>query len=208
MLLNNLQSRIKGLGLVFSLMFGFVLLSVIGAQAQYYPQQERGKSDKYKNKGDKHKDKGDKHSADRRGNDADDDRDDDDDSDYRNRRSNRDNDDRDDDNDDRYDRQRNNNGDILGGIFGRSNGNNSYSAARREGYSDGLRAGAEDARDGDRYNPRKNSDYKRGADGYDRGDGNRGQYKKAYREAFLQGYNQGYNRRNSVFGNRNRRRGY
>lgn len=84
---------------------------------------------------------------------------------------------------------------------------NNYSTARQEGYRDGLAAGRDDSFDGERYNPQKHSDYKKGTDGYN-GRGSKGQYKQAYRDAFLEGYAQGYNRNQNVYNNRNRRRGY
>ena len=68
--------------------------------------------------------------------------------------------------------------------------------------------GHQDARDRDRYNPQKHSDFKKATDGYNRSYGDKGQYRQAYRDAFVQGYREGYSR--NGYGNRsnNGRWGY
>lgn len=157
---NNLQRRIKGLGIAFSLMFGFVLMSAVSASAQYYPQ------DNQQNRQDDRRDRA------------------------RERR-------------DDYNRNRDNDRRNNDGYYG-NNGNyggygNGSNVARQEGYRDGLAAGRDDARDGERYKPQNHSDYKKGTDGYNSRYGNKGQYKQIYRDAFMQGYNQAY---------RNNQRGY
>lgn len=158
MITKNLQRKLKNAGLVFSLAFGFLVLSAVSAQAQYYPQNQR---------------------QDRR--------------------------------DDRRERQRERRDDYRNNNRNNNNyygNNNYYNTARQEGYSDGLAAGRNDARDGERYNPQKHSDYKRARDGYSGNSGNKGQYKQTYRAAFLEGYAQGYNRNNNGYGNGRRRNGF
>lgn len=81
-----------------------------------------------------------------------------------------------------------------------------YNVARQEGYRDGLRAGADDARDRERYNPQKHSDFKKATDGYQRSYGDKGQYRQVYRDAFVQGYREGYSRY-GYENNRNRNNG-
>jgi hypothetical protein len=100
------------------------------------------------------------------------------------------------------------------GTYGGRNGRNTnemYRVAQDYGYNDGLRRGAEDMRDRDRYNPEKASDYKKATNGYDSYYGNKDEYKRAYRDAFLRGYDDGFNRynqngrtTNGRSGNRNR----
>ncbi len=200
--INNLQQKIRNIGLVLSLVFSFVLLSSVDAKAQYqdpnyYPQSRRN-DDHHKNK----------HKHDKRGNGNYNrgNRDNDRDGDYDDDR-----DDRDDDNG-RYDRNRNNNDNGYydrngnyhpnnnNGNYGNNrNGNNIYRIAQQNGYNDGLRKGAEDARE-NHSNPQGTSEYKRATNGYNSSYGNKEQYKQAYRQAFLQGFdeaqNRGYNNRN------------
>jgi hypothetical protein len=207
----NLQQKIKNIGLVLSLVFSFVLLSSLNVKAQYrdpnyYPQNRRN-DDHHKNKH-----KHDKHGNGNynRGN-----RDDDRDDDY-------DNDDRD-DNNGRYNRSRNNNdggyydrngnyhpnnngGYNRNGGYGNGGYNNSfYRIAQQNGYNDGLRKGAEDARER-HNNPQGTSEYKRATNGYDSSYRDKEGYKQAYRQAFLQGFDEGQNRyyNNGRYGNRNR----
>ncbi len=52
--------------------------------------------------------------------------------------------------------------------------------------------GREDAKDGDRYDPRRHNWYRDGDRGYNNRYGSREQYKAAYRDAFERGYAQGY----------------
>lgn len=64
--------------------------------------------------------------------------------------------------------------------------------ARDHGYREGLEKGAEDARDGDRFDPLRHKWYREGDRHYNSRYGPRDQYKMAYREAFRQGYEAGY----------------
>ena len=177
--------------MVLSLAFGFLLLSVMNTQAQYrdpnyYPQGRQDDQDRRE------------HSRDHR----DDDR-------------NRDNGNyhrRDRDDDQRYERNRRSDNGYYGNDgYNNGYGNNIYRMAQKYGYQDGLNKGAEEAREGDRYNPESTSPYRNATNGYDRSYGNREQYKQAYRQAFLQGFDQGYNQynnrsnRNGSYNNRNRR---
>lgn len=132
---NNSQGKIKKLGIVLSLVFGFLFLSSTDASAQYRDNDGYGRNDRYGN----------------------------------NRRS----------------------------------GNEMYRVAQDYGYNDGLRSGAEDLRDRDRYNPENSSEYRKATNGYDSYYRNKDEYKRAYRDAFLRGYDEGYNRYNND--NRNNR---
>ena len=76
------------------------------------------------------------------------------------------------------------------------NGNDIYRIAQQNGYNDGLRKGAEDAREG-HNNPAGTSLYKNADNGYDRSMGNKEAYRQAYRQAFLQGFAEG--QRNSGY---------
>lgn len=69
------------------------------------------------------------------------------------------------------------------------------STAAEYGYREGFEKGREDARDGDRYDPRRHGWYRDGDRHYDRRYGSRDQWKDEYRRAFLQGYDDGYRRR-------------
>jgi hypothetical protein len=74
-------------------------------------------------------------------------------------------------------------------------GNGGYgygSAAADRGFRDGFEKGREDARDGDRFDPRRHKWYREGDRGYDRDYGAKEYYKQGYRDAFVQGYEQGY----------------
>ena len=82
-------------------------------------------------------------------------------------------------------------------------GNQMYRVAQDYGYRDGVNKGAEDARDGDRYEPQRASDYKKATNGYDSDFRNKDAYKQAYRDAFVRGYDEGYNRYG--YDNRNNR---
>ncbi len=82
-------------------------------------------------------------------------------------------------------------------------GNQMYRVAQDYGYRDGRNEGANDARDRDRYEPQKSSDYKKATNGYNSDYRNKEAYKQAYRDAFLHGYDEGYNR--NGYNNRNNR---
>lgn len=85
------------------------------------------------------------------------------------------------DNDYRYENNRRN----------RNNDNNIYRGSVQHGYRDGLRQGAEDARNGHRSNAQRAANRQiRQATG-----NNPGPTAPYYREGFIRGYNEGYNRR-------------
>ena len=67
-----------------------------------------------------------------------------------------------------------------------------YGEATERGLREGAQKGREDAKDGDRYDPRRHNWYRDGDRGYNSRDGSRDQYKAAYRDAFERGYEQGY----------------
>ena len=67
-----------------------------------------------------------------------------------------------------------------------------YSEAYDRGLREGEQKGREDAKDGDRYDPRRHNWYRDGDRGYKDRYGSREQYKAAYRDAFERGYAQGY----------------
>lgn len=78
----------------------------------------------------------------------------------------------------------------YGGGYGYGRGSG-YALSQR-GFDDGFAKGREDARDGDRYDPRRHKWYREGDRGY-RGDfGSRDAYKRVYRDAFVEGYDRGY----------------
>ena len=66
--------------------------------------------------------------------------------------------------------------------------------ARLNGYRDGLREGAKDATDGDRYDPFGEHAYKDGATGYISKYGNRAAYQRLYRQSFVRGYKESFDR--------------
>lgn len=66
--------------------------------------------------------------------------------------------------------------------------------ARLNGYRDGAREGAKDARDGDRYDPFGEHAYKDGATGYISKYGNRDAYQQTYRQSFVRGYKESFDR--------------
>jgi len=78
---------------------------------------------------------------------------------------------------------------------GHHSGNNNGRASRVDraafdgGYRDGYANGRHDARDGDRYNPKKYREYRSADNGRW---GSRGRGKQEYRDGFLTGYEQGY----------------
>src|SRR6478672_7445612 len=111
MLSGKSQFKVKHIGFLFAMVFGFMIFSAVDASAQWYPQTNRD------NRQDDRRDR----QRERR-------------DDYRRN------------NDDRY----NNSG--YYGTYG-----NAIAVARQEGYRDGLNAGRDDARDGDRYKPQNHS---------------------------------------------------
>lgn len=62
----------------------------------------------------------------------------------------------------------------------------------REGFERGRRAGAEDARKGDRFDFTDESDYRRGDRGYNSRYGSRDRYRDVFRHGFEEGYRSGY----------------
>jgi flagellar biosynthesis/type III secretory pathway protein FliH len=96
----------------------------------------------------------------------------------------------------RYERTVPRRGDVYGRYPGYDprdrRGGYGYGEAVERGLREGYQKGREDARDRDRYDPRRHKWYREGDRGYDRRDGSRERYKDAYREAFLRGYAQGY----------------
>jgi hypothetical protein len=75
--------------------------------------------------------------------------------------------------------------------------------AEAQGYSDGLREGANAVRGRKRYNPYGEGKYRKGTNGYQSRLGSKSTYKRFYQPAFVRGYNEAYNR-----GNRPVRRGW
>ena len=65
----------------------------------------------------------------------------------------------------------------------------------RAGYDDGYRQGLDAARDGDRYDVRRESWYRSGDRGYDRRYGSRTQYRQVYRSGFSTGLRRRLSRR-------------
>lgn len=66
------------------------------------------------------------------------------------------------------------------------------SAARENGYRDGVEAGEHAARSRDRFDPVREKRYREGDHDYDRRFGSLDDYKREYRDAFKQGYDAGY----------------
>lgn len=66
--------------------------------------------------------------------------------------------------------------------------------ARLNGYRDGQREGAKDARDGDAYNPFGEHAYRDGATGYISKYGDRQFYQQIYRQSFVRGYRESFGR--------------
>ena len=60
------------------------------------------------------------------------------------------------------------------------------------GFRDGVRAGRDDARHHERFDPIRAKRYREGDHDYDRHYGSRDDYRREYRAAFQQGYTQGY----------------
>jgi len=77
----------------------------------------------------------------------------------------------------------------YGNYGGYGNGNGIYQIAQQNGYNDGLRKGAEDAREG-HNNPTGTSLFRNADNGYDRSMGSKDAYRQAYRQAFLQGFSE------------------
>jgi hypothetical protein len=74
--------------------------------------------------------------------------------------------------------------------YGRGRGYND--PAYERGVADGYDEGFDDARDRDRYDPRRNRRYRSGDSGYRGWYGPREYYRNNYRQGFLAGYERGY----------------
>jgi hypothetical protein len=70
-----------------------------------------------------------------------------------------------------------------------------YVSAFDNGRRDGFEKGQEDARDRDRYDPRRHKWYRNAERGYQSAYGSRDRYRDEYRRGFIAGYEQGYRRR-------------
>lgn len=75
-----------------------------------------------------------------------------------------------------------------GGVYRDRYNNPAYS----RGYDDGYRSGVSAARDGDRYDVRRERDYRDADNGYDRRYGSRDQWRQVYRDGFASGYDEGF----------------
>jgi hypothetical protein len=76
-----------------------------------------------------------------------------------------------------------------GGVY---RGGGYVDAAYQRGLDDGYRRGLEAARDGDRFDPRRERWYRSADRGYNGRYGSRNQYRQIYRDGFTRGYEQGY----------------
>jgi hypothetical protein len=66
------------------------------------------------------------------------------------------------------------------------------SVAFENGFAEGYRAGVDDRRDNDRFQPTDHDAYQDGDRGYERRYGERDQYRADYRDGFHAGYTRGY----------------
>jgi hypothetical protein len=87
------------------------------------------------------------------------------------------------------DRDWDHDGDRDRGGWGRGYG---VSAARQNGYLDGLNDGARDRRTGHSYRPTHDDNYRHADRGYIPTYGNKDYYKQAYREAYREAYQNAY----------------
>ena len=79
--------------------------------------------------------------------------------------------------------------DPRGGVY---RGGGYRDPAYQRGFDDGYQRGLDAARDGDRYDVRREGWYRSADRGYDRRYGSRDGYRQVYRDAFARGYDQGY----------------
>jgi hypothetical protein len=79
--------------------------------------------------------------------------------------------------------------DSRGGIY---RGGGYQDIAYSRGFDDGYRRGLDAARDGDRYDVRRERQYRSGDNGYNRRYGSRNQWQQAYRNGFSSGYDRGF----------------
>jgi hypothetical protein len=70
-------------------------------------------------------------------------------------------------------------------------------SAFERGYREGIERGVDDARDGRRFEPERDSVYRSGDRGYNSRDGNRDWYRNEFRRGFSSGYREGYYRRDA-----------
>lgn len=75
---------------------------------------------------------------------------------------------------------------------GVSRGGGYYDVAYERGLDDGYQRGLDAARDGDRFDPRRERWYRSADRGYSRRYGSREEYRQLYRDGFMRGYEQGY----------------
>ncbi len=113
---------------------------------------------------------------------------------HRNKRDKHDRD-RDDDDDNGRDRDRDRDDERNNGSIGR--------IAARNGYSEGLRAGQEDAARGEQRDFRDESVFQDATAGYRDSYGNIEAYRRSFREGFRRGYQDGFRRNNNTGGDRN-----
>lgn len=76
--------------------------------------------------------------------------------------------------------------------------------AYQRGFDDGYTRGLDAARDGDRFDPRRERWYRSADRGYSSRYGARNEYRQVYRDGFTRGYDRGY--REGRYENRNYRR--
>jgi hypothetical protein len=72
-------------------------------------------------------------------------------------------------------------------------------SAYDQGYEDGLRTGANDARHGQNYDPERSHFYQKAVGGFNSIFGQRAIYQQAYRDGFLRGYDEGFRNWQSYF---------
>ena len=76
-----------------------------------------------------------------------------------------------------------------GGIY---RGGGYVDTAYQRGFDDGYARGRDAARDGDRYDPRRERWYRSADRGYSSRSGSHSEYRQTYRDAFTRGYDLGY----------------
>jgi hypothetical protein len=76
-----------------------------------------------------------------------------------------------------------------GGVY---RGGGYVDVAYDRGFDDGYRRGLEAARDGDRYDPRRERWYRSADRGYQGRYGSRTEYRQVYRDGFTRGYDRGF----------------
>jgi hypothetical protein len=159
---NTLQRNLKLVGIALAVVFGIGTLTSVQAQ-----QNQNNRKDDRRNDNQIRRGNDDRYENDRDDNDR--------------NRGNR-------DDDDRYNDNRGN------GNYG--NNNNIYGSRNsnvfRQAFAEGLRKGAEDARDGDRFNPNKAAGKAMRRMNNGRNNDNYGFSRQDYRDAFIKGYERGF----------------